>query len=85
MKVKDPKDPAKEIDKDVSTCFEQCGSFPENPTAGQKARGLYRITPESCGDCNELCLNCDGDKFNCTKCDVDLKLALFQKKMLIGG
>lgn len=69
----------------VQTCFKECGTYPEKPEPGTKPRGLYKITSKACGACATLCLDCQGDKFNCTKCDVDEELALFQKKMLIGG
>ena len=74
-----------DVGERVSTCFKECGRYPEDPAPGTKPRGLYKITSKTCGDCAALCLDCEGDKFNCTKCDVDQKLALFQKKMLIGG
>jgi len=67
------------------TCFTQCGTFPEVPVPGQPAKGLYKINSKTCGECDDVCLDCEGDKFNCTRCDKAIEKALFQKKMMIGG
>jgi hypothetical protein len=72
---------------DKQTCFVKCEKFPEVPEPGSSAKpyGLYQVDSDTCGRCDDGCLRCAEDKFNCTKCDLENKLALFQKKLTIGG
>jgi hypothetical protein len=69
----------------AQACLKDCERYPLQATDGTKPSGLYKITSDDCGQCDPVCLRCDGDKFNCTRCDVDEEKALFQKRMAIGG
>lgn len=65
------------------TCFQKCDRFPlEKPNVGEDNYpqvGLYQVDSDTCGRCDDSCLRCQDDKFNCTKCDnsPDFQLALF--------
>jgi len=72
-------------------CKKTCDYFLDpskaDPNTGKKPlrTGLFRVNWKTCGECSPICKDCEGDKFNCTLCDVAQKKALFQKRMVIGG
>lgn len=41
----------------TSTCMVGCGI------------GFYQVDSKTCDACNNPCMDCGGDKFNCTLCD----------------
>ena len=56
-----------------SECMTECGV------------GYYQVNSETCDKCTNPCMDCGGDKFNCTLCDSTApEKALFSQSVQIG-